>query len=294
MSSQGTSVTLVYMAYNTSTGAYVTGDVANHTLKLVKDGTEASPTNSPSEVDATNAKGAYKLVLTSAETSFNVVWLGGVSSTANVIIIPTQISFELLPTAAPNASGGLLTFGTGAGQMNVDGAGNVSSNLQKILGTASAGAAGSVSIDWAHVVNPTSTVGLTNTTILGGGGGAPTVAQIATAVWQDTTGGDFTVAGSIGKGLFTSGAAPGANGGLPTVNASNQVKIDGTSVLTEAYSTNGGAKTLANGIYELCSIFENATLSALTLTTYKIDGLTPAMTFNVNASPNPTSRLRAT
>jgi hypothetical protein len=39
---------------------------------------------------------------------------------------------------------------------------------------------------------------------------APTVAAIATGVWQDTTAGDFTVAGSIGKSLFTSGAVPGA------------------------------------------------------------------------------------
>ena len=46
------------------------------------------------------------------------------------------------------------------------------------------------------------------------GGSAPTVAQIATGVWQDTTAGDFTVASSIGKSLFTSGAVPGASGGL--------------------------------------------------------------------------------
>ena len=42
----------------------------------------------------------------------------------------------------------------------------------------------------------------------------PTVAQIATGVWQDTTAGDFTTAGSIGKSLFTSGNVPGTLGGL--------------------------------------------------------------------------------
>lgn len=41
-----------------------------------------------------------------------------------------------------------------------------------------------------------------------------TGSQIATAVWQDMTSGDFTVSGSIGKSLFTSGAVPGANGGI--------------------------------------------------------------------------------
>lgn len=149
-------------------------------------------------------------------------------------------------------------------------------DVRQILGTASAGAAGYVGIDWANIANPTATVALTNTTIsagsnptaaqiatavwtdttgsdfsvngspgkiivtqLGGtftttsssvfttaslvnaptGGSAPTVGQIATAVWQDATAGDFTAAGSIGKSLFTSGNAPGAASGLALVGS---------------------------------------------------------------------------
>jgi hypothetical protein len=46
-----------------------------------------------------------------------------------------------------------------------------------------------------------------------------TAAQIATGVWQDATAGDFTTAGSIGKGLFTSGTAPGAASGLALVGS---------------------------------------------------------------------------
>lgn len=99
MASYGQSVTIGYYAYNTSTPAYQTGDATNHTLKLVKDGSEASPTNSPSEVDSTNAPGLYTLTLTTAEAQHNVVILAGKSSTSNVIIIGTQISFEQLPTA---------------------------------------------------------------------------------------------------------------------------------------------------------------------------------------------------
>lgn len=45
-------------------------------------------------------------------------------------------------------------------------------------------------------------------------GTPPTVAQIATAVWQDATAGDFTVASSIGKGLYVANVAPGGDGGL--------------------------------------------------------------------------------
>lgn len=42
---------------------------------------------------------------------------------------------------------------------------------------------------------------------------APTAAQVATAVWQDATAGDFTVASSIGKSLYIANVAPGAAGG---------------------------------------------------------------------------------
>lgn len=48
---------------------------------------------------------------------------------------------------------------------------------------------------------------------------AATTAAIATAVWQDTTAGDFTAAGSIGKSLFTSGNAPGAASGIALVGS---------------------------------------------------------------------------
>ncbi len=63
-----------------------------------------------------------------------------------------------------------------------------------------------------------------------GSGSAPTAAQVATAVWQDTTAGDFTVASSIGRSLYTSGALPGASGGLFIAgsNAATTVNITGT------------------------------------------------------------------
>ncbi len=42
---------------------------------------------------------------------------------------------------------------------------------------------------------------------------ADAAAEIAAAVWKDTTAGDFTTVGSIGKDLFVGGIAPGAAGG---------------------------------------------------------------------------------
>lgn len=88
-------------------------------------------------------------------------------------------------------------------------------DLEDIRGTASFGAAGYVGIDWGHVTAPTTAVDLVNTTI-GTVTNQLTAAQIATGIWQDSTAGDFTAAGSIGKSLApaTLGTVPGAAGGL--------------------------------------------------------------------------------
>jgi len=107
MASRAQTITIEYYAWDTSANGYKTGDVANHTLRWTKDGTSSAPTNSPAEVDATNKPGAYKLVITGTEATCNVGILGGKSSTANIVIVPTHISFEQLPTAAPDAAGGL-------------------------------------------------------------------------------------------------------------------------------------------------------------------------------------------
>jgi hypothetical protein len=144
MSSQNVSTTLVYMAYNPSTGAYVTGDVANHTLRLVKDGTSAAPTNAAAEVDAVNAPGAYKVTLTAAETQFGTVWLGGKSSTANVVILPVIVTFEILPTA-------------------LSGAGNVKGDMEEIA--ANAVAATNVSRANRDIIRGTCSSGSTTTAV---------------------------------------------------------------------------------------------------------------------------------
>lgn len=57
-----------------------------------------------------------------------------------------------------------------------------------------------------------------------------TAAAIATGVWQDSTAGDFTTAGSIGKGLFTSGNVPGAANGLLIAGTNATTTFASTSV----------------------------------------------------------------
>jgi hypothetical protein len=131
-------LTVCYVAWNTSTNAGQTGDATNHTLKLIQDGTEGSPTNSPAQVDSTNAPGVYSLALTAADMNYNCVVLCGKSSTANVVVIPLVITTErgVLPTVAPTNAGGFITLGTGSGQLNVDGAGNADANVLRWNATA--------------------------------------------------------------------------------------------------------------------------------------------------------------
>src|SRR6516162_1890321 len=121
MAIRGVSITLQYLAFNVSTGAYVTGDVANHTLRWIKDGVSAAPTNAAAEVDATNAPGAYKVTLVAAEMTCDTGMLHGKSSTANVIIIPVQVTTEhgVLPTVQQGNNGAVMTSGTNIGPWTV-------------------------------------------------------------------------------------------------------------------------------------------------------------------------------
>ncbi len=150
------------------------------------------------------------------------------------------------------------------------------------------------------------------------GGTAPTVSQIATAVWQDATAGDFTTASSIGKSLYTSGVVPGAAGGLfiAGTNAATAVSItgnitgnvsgsigsvtaavlvDGTSPLTESYGTAGSGFTLAQGLYEIAQNVGSFAIAGTTITVTERDGTTPAETYTLDSATDPiTSRVRAT
>lgn len=114
MATRAVSTTITYRAWDISANAPKTGDVANHTLRWIKDGTSSATSNSPAEVDATNAKGIYKIVMTSTETDCTFGVLAGVSSTANIAIFGVQIAFDYIPNAVAGAAGGLFIAGTNA------------------------------------------------------------------------------------------------------------------------------------------------------------------------------------
>lgn len=95
-----------------------------------------------------------------------------------------------------------------------------------------------------------------------------TAAQIATGVWQDTTAGDFTVASSIGKSLFTSGNAPGAASGLALVG-SNMGTVSSVSGSVGSVTGNVGGSVASvtgnvggNVVGSVASVTNGVTLAA--------------------------------
>jgi len=82
-------------ALDVSTGLAKTGDAANMVFYIAKDdgNTNAISGNSgvPTECDATNAKGLYKIALSQNETNADKLTLSGKSVTNNVIVQPTVI-----------------------------------------------------------------------------------------------------------------------------------------------------------------------------------------------------------
>lgn len=104
MAIKNQAITVAYYAWDTSNNTPKTGDVANHTIKLVIDGTVTDPTNAPTEIDATYCKGLYKLTLTAAEMNCDFMTVCGVSSTSNVVIVPFSVCTQVAPDPALDVS----------------------------------------------------------------------------------------------------------------------------------------------------------------------------------------------
>ena len=66
-----------------------TGDVGNHALRIIEDGVIGTIAGSPAEIDATNAPGMYKVAITAAENTADVVTLCGKSSSSGVTLSPS-------------------------------------------------------------------------------------------------------------------------------------------------------------------------------------------------------------
>ena len=80
-------------AENATTRVGVSGEAANITARISKDGGAVAQTNdvNPTEVDATYMPGVYAFDATQAETNANMVVLAALCTTSGVVIRPVAI-----------------------------------------------------------------------------------------------------------------------------------------------------------------------------------------------------------
>lgn len=76
-------------AYNISSATYATGDAANITAKISKDGGAATATDDPNPTEIGN--GIYVFELTQNETNADLIIVSATSATANIIVDPAIV-----------------------------------------------------------------------------------------------------------------------------------------------------------------------------------------------------------
>lgn len=207
-SSVTTGAGLTGLAYNTASlvASYVQPGASRAaiTLATLAAANSAWSSGGFKEIDSTNCPGLYRLDIPDAcLTGANHVTIHLKGATS---MVPCLLEIELvaydpqdtmrlgltaLPNAAAEAAGGLYTRGTGAGQINQDANGRVDVSLKAILGTTLTETAGQIAAAFKKFFDKASPTG--------------TVNSIPDAV-------------------------AGANGGLPTVDASNRIAgVQGTT-----------------------------------------------------------------
>lgn len=189
-------------------------------------------------------------------------------------------------------------------------------------------------VNWANVTNPTTTLGLTGTTVktatdvetdtadiqsripaaLVSGridasvGAIAANAITAAAIATDAIDSDAIAASAVTEiqtGLSTLDAAGVRSAvGLAAANLDTQIgdlptaaenaSAALTTAMSEAYRANGGTATLAQAIYEILGHLGEAAISGTTKTVNKIDHGTVAATYTLDDAITPTSITRAT
>jgi hypothetical protein len=126
-----------------------------------------------------------------------------------------------------------------------------------------------------------------------------------------------TPSGTVEYKIFAAAPAPTASGSLPPVNveafggvagtfasgipevktasiATGAVSTILTTQMTESYSSDGSAPTLAQALCMIQQMLGDFSISGTTLTVKKVDGSTTAATYTLNDSSSPTSITRST
>ena len=98
---------IAVFAWDTDDSTEKTGDAANITAQISKDGAATAATNdvNPTELDATDAPGIYIFDMTQAETNADMVILFAKSATSDIKIEPVNIYTDTLQSVANIADG---------------------------------------------------------------------------------------------------------------------------------------------------------------------------------------------
>ena len=156
----GVALTAVHF-FATDADGGKTGDKAQFTLKLVKDGVLDGVDGSITEVDATNAPGMYWVPLTAAENTGSMITLCGVSSPSGVTINPiswTNISSMAAISGSVSAADNLES---------ALGASVITANVKQVNG--STDGATFMALGAATMIEVTCDSGSTTSAIIGSG-----------------------------------------------------------------------------------------------------------------------------
>lgn len=168
---QSTSYVVTMPMYLSSDHVTEAGSALSPTVTISKNGAAFANPNAGASTATSVGNNIYKFTLATQDSNtLGDLWVRFTEATCDpgqrllVVVKATNGGLTAIPDTAVTTNASLLTSGTGTDQIQSS-AGIVSSDMKKILGTASAGAVGYVGIDWAAISGKTTANALTGTTI---------------------------------------------------------------------------------------------------------------------------------
>ncbi len=210
------------------------------------------------EIDNTHMKGVYRLDIPDAALAVNadsaVIVLSGA---ANMVDCRLEIDLAGTILSAASVTGSVnsvngnvngsinsisgVTYPTNFSTLSIDANGRV--DIGKILGNASAGVAGYVGLDWSHINAPTTTQGLTNTTI----SSSQVVASVTGAVGS-VTGAVGSVSGNVNGSVNSVVGSVGSVTGNVNGNVTGAVGSVTGAVGSVSGNVNGSVNSVVGSV----------------------------------------------
>lgn len=146
-------------------------------------------------------------------------------------------------------------------------------------------AGGEAGIDWANIGSPTTTVGLSGTTV-----------KTATDVETDTADIQSRLPAALVGGRIDSDVGNISAGGLADVQVAVEagVAVVLTATLADSIPADGTRPSIAQALYMITQFLMERSVSGTTVTVKKADGSTTLLTLTLNSATAPTSITRAT